>query len=1139
MIHVQLRRYLPDATTRAEVLDVEEIQFSKAGSATAALTLKVSLAMSEGIRDWIEDHPGQAFIVGVEYSVDGGQWITPRDNLFVAYKGTADDADPAEVQQITCMDWVSWQLARTYLHWAAGAVNNEREWTESGFPASAGTIIGGMIYESKNRGWGPAFQTDFAWNVDSAGAAWTAAEKVKQKWKLLTPLTQVLQSITEQGLCDWWSEGTKLRLFRPGVGEDRTNVVLGGADFTRAPGAWDFSNVLTNLTVVPEDADMWLYLPNPGADTTFGRLEATMTQSGVADHATATTLAQPTLAAGKAAKREQSYEWTVSDGMPVPWVDFNVHDIVTIDTAFGTREERVVELVVRVRNDVVTCVAVTGDKLLSAVARRDRRAQSAVIGNVVGGSGNGIPGSSGPTVAGPVAPTGLHVESNIGSWRADGTAQAAVTIEWDAVSQTVDGSDVAIRGYEVASRTGNSDPVIVSVSGTSLTTTEWEPGVVRYVKVRAVTMAGVTSEWSAEIAVTPQMPGLIIPKVPTGLAPTSNTAAFQSDGSALATITVGWSAVTQSIDNSPLMVKEYEVKVGLDTQRVTGTTVTFTVPSGRGVAVTVRALSTLDVWGDPTAALSITGAAPTTTMPAPSAPSLTAGMGAVAFRWDGLSSTGAAMPAGFNRVLVDVGSSATGPWSPLGTPLSASGGGTVTATPGAAVFIRFRSFDTLGRVGGTSTVVSATATGVSLDDIDPDLSGELDEIRLTADGKNRIYTSATEPGSIGGVLRRNYVPNPDFVGWSGWSVQTQNVTVSPGGIVDIAATAPSGALLPYQSAAAPTSAGDVWSHALEVSVPAGYPPVSMTVSTVPYLSTGASTGPITHSPEVTIQPGETVRLDVTAPAALAAHTGYRLIPYLRGAPVAGRRVVFRHALQEKGNARGSFISGSTPAAPGKGYRWVGVANASVSEEVGSAFTPGDQWWELDATKTSIVGVKVWNGLDWVDYLIVADQIVVAGSITSPLFQAGSVQVDHLAPNVGQSIDISANASVNIIVGRQDEQAGQIETLGGDVEAAQSSADTAHSAASGAQASADAVGARLDHHQLYFKVEVDSVKIGRPDGSSELRLAPEGIQMMQQGVPVSRWEGGVFIADETRLKASSIASHRFEGFGPGRTIIRPL
>lgn len=1085
MLHVQLRRYLPDAVTRAEVLDVQEIQVSKAGSATAALTLKVSLAVSDGIRDWIEEHPGQAFIVGVEYAVDGGEWVAPRDNLFVAYKGTADDVDPAEVVQITCIDWVTWQLARTYLHWAAGAVDGEREWTESGFPASAGTIMGGMVFESKNRGWGPAFQTDFTWNLDSAGAAWTAAEKVKQPWKLLTPLSQVLQSLTEQGLCDWWVEGTKLRMFRPGVGTDRTEVILGGAGFTRAPGAWDFSGVLTNLTVVPEKADMWLYLTNTGADSSFGRLEATMTQSGVADHATATTLAQPILAAGRAAKREQSYEWPVAGDMPMPWVDFNVHDIVTIDTAVGTREERVVELVVRVRDDVVTCVAVTGDKMLSAVARKDRRAQSAVIGNIVGGSGNGIPGSSGPTIAGPIAPTGLHVDSNVGSWRADGTAQARVALSWDAVTQTSDGSNVSIRGYEVASRTATSEPVIVGTTGIAFTSTDWEPGVVRYVKVRALPQAGVPSAWSTEIAVTPQTPGLIIPKAPTGLAVASNAAAFQADGSAVATVTVQWVAVTQSLDNSPLTVKEYEVKVGLDTQRVTGTTATFTVPSSRGVTVTVAARSNLDVWGDPSTALSITGAAPATLSATPSTPALTAGMAGVAYRYDGLTSAGAAMPVGISRVVVDVGASATGPWTPQGAPLSAAGGGTVPVAVGASVYIRFRSFDTLGRLGGTSAVATATATGVALSDI-PGMTGKLDEIRYTADGKNRIFVSATEPVRDRG---RNYFADPTFAN------------------------------------------------------PAGYGPWTVAGEGIEKNGTATQTGTYPPFTQFAVTPGERYRFTATRDN-LAGATGDVLIAVQRRTP-AGVYVTAMSALLL--TAAGTSSAEVTVPA-GDGLWMVGFytqpnmptgTRVRVRDVFIELVRPGDQWWVLDPTGTSIVGVRIWNGSGWVPYLLVADQIVVAGSITSPLIGASTIQVDHLAPNVGQSLDISANASVNIIVGEQASQAAQIDTLNGDVSTAQSTADTAQTAASGAQASADAVSGRLDQHQLYFKVEVDSVKIGRPDGTSELRLAPEGIQMMQQGVPVSRWEGGVFIADETRLKASSIASHRFEGFGPGRTIIRPL
>ncbi|MGN7977445.1 hypothetical protein ACTJJ4_07710 [Microbacterium sp. 22195] len=715
MMHVQLRRYLPDATTPAEVLDTIEIRHAGVASATAAITVRVSLAVADGIRQWIEDHPGQAFIVGLEYSVDSGPWQAPRNDLFVLYKGAADDTDPARVQQLTGMDWVSWQTARTYLHWSPAAVNNERSWTA----ISAGGLLATLVGESKGRGWAPGLSIDFTATADSAGVAWAAGDKADQTFRLLTPVSQILGALTEQGMCDWWSEGRKLRLFRPGTGTDHTEVVLGGADFTRAPGEWDFSGVFTNLTVVPEKAYTWLYLTNTGADTSFGRLEATMTQSDVADHATATRLAQPTLEGGKAAKREQSYEWVVRDGMPRPWVDFNIGDLVTIDTAFGPRVERVVELVVRVTDDQVVCSAVMGDKLLSAVARRDRRAQSAVIGSIIGGSGNGLPSAGGPTVSAPVAPTGLHVDSNTPSWQADGTALATIVLAWDAVTQSEDGSAVDVAGYEVAHRLASGTAIVESVSGISFTTTAWEPGITRYAKVRAVPRVGQPGAWSTEIAVTPATPASVVPKAPTGLAVVSNTAAFLADGRSIATVTLGWTPVTQSVDNQTVTIAEYEVLYGLETVRVRAASATVKIPTGATVSVTVRARTSIAVWGDPSTALPVTGAAPAGTLAAPTAPVLTSDVSTVVATWDGQLTSGAP-GSSFDFVYTDVApdvAGAPGTWRTLGQTLAGAGSASFPGVMDDVMWVRFRPVDKLGRIGAASASRSIVVVGTDGDNI--------------------------------------------------------------------------------------------------------------------------------------------------------------------------------------------------------------------------------------------------------------------------------------------------------------------------------------------------------------------------------------------------------------------------------------
>lgn len=435
MFDIRLRLMGDNGTTKGRVLPTLDIDVTQVDSSSPTLGFVVS--------EKIAGRMDAPFVVAVEYST-GGAFKQPRNGLFMAAEDDADDADPTGTVRFSAEGFVPWMLAHTYLHWSQYAVNGERLWTETGHPASAGTIMGGMILESQARGWGASIATDFTWDRDSAGVLWTADEKVLQSWRLLTTLSSVLGSITDQGLCDWWAEGTTLRLFRPGAGTSRENLVLGGPSFDSRPTKSSFNDVFTDLTVVPEKASNWLYLANPGASTRFGRLEATMTQSGIADHATATVLAQATLAGGRGVKRELSFDWTPASGGPSPWAEFNVGDLVTSKTRHGKMLQRVVGLQVSKKKDVTVRVIV-GDKLLSRAGKTAKRVGGGSIGGTVGGTGNTI---DRPGTPNPAAPTDLVVTSEA-YFDNYGTAYAKVTGVCSPVVIDELGGGITVKWYEL------------------------------------------------------------------------------------------------------------------------------------------------------------------------------------------------------------------------------------------------------------------------------------------------------------------------------------------------------------------------------------------------------------------------------------------------------------------------------------------------------------------------------------------------------------------------------------------------------------------------------------------------------------------------------------------------------------------
>lgn len=577
-----------------------------------------------------------------------------------------------------------------------------------------------------------------------------------------------------------------------------------------------------------------------------------------------------------------------------------------------------------------------------------------------------------------------------------------------------------------------------------------------------------------------------IAAAPEGLTVTVNQAGWGPTGLVVTTVTIGWDAVVEDIDGTPMIVTGYDIESTVNGEAVLdgqSDTESFTTTLwAPGVTRTVRVRGrvgfTLGEWSTE---ITVTPAFPATAAVNPATPILTAGMGGITYRWTGLSSAGAAMPLGTNRVLVDTAPAAVGPWTTLGATLSAAGGGNVSGPAGTAIYARFRAFDALGRLMGTSAAASATPAGVALADLGIGVTDKLDEIRYTADGKNRIYVSAAEPARDRG---RNYFADPTFANAS------------------------------------------------------GYAPWAVVAGGIEKAGTGAQSGAYAPSGEIPALPGEQYQVRATRTDLLGG-TGNASI-YMQRRTGAGAWVLWMLALAmpTAGTAVGPwmtvpadttairigfFTEATMPA--GTKVRLNGVA---VEQARG-----GDQWWVLDAAGTSIVGVRMWNGTAWVPYLLVADQIVAAESITGPLVKAGTLEVNHVSPSFGADLDISASESVNIIAGQiagvQDEVAGQQAVidqqavdLAAATAAAEAAADGASSAgiaAAAAQAAAQAAQADVDRYATVFAFEADGLGISSPGSPMSLKLTNSNISIRRDGVARTIWDENQMIVP--KLKAAQV------------------
>lgn len=183
----------------------------------------------------------------------------------------------------------------------------------------------------------------------------------------------------------------------------------------------------------------------------------------------------------------------------------------------------------------------------------------------------------------------------------------------------------------------------------------------------------------------------------------------------------------------------------------------------------------------------------------------------------------------------------------------------------------------------------------------------------------------------------------------------------------------------------------------------------------------------------------------------------------------------------------------------------------------TAHANGDLWFVLDGTTSIVTEVRIWNGTIWNPYRIVADSVMVPGSIgtvtigdgvitgpkvkarsfTGEVMEIGSISVDELTPNIGGFIDITINPAIE-----------------------------------GLQES-------MEQQQRYFRFGSNGLEIGDPTTNESLRLDAGRIEMVQAGNVPTYWEAQTFYVERMIVEAANIGGHRFEGYGNGRTVIRPL
>ena len=256
-----------------------------------------------------------------------------------------------------------------------------------------------------------------------------------------------------------------------------------------------------------------------------------------------------------------------------------------------------------------------------------------------------------------------------------------------------------------------------------------------------------------------------VPEAPQGLV-VQTDAYIGSDGYAHGLATAMWSAVTEATDNTAIEISNYSVewklhKDGAPWQAAGNTDKTQLgfggLDCGTMIEIRVRAVPTYsDKLGEWSEVSVITVESDTTPCSVPSKPAVTSKLGVVTIHWDGRTAAGTSMESDFDHI--EVGEGATASSMKVVSSTQAGQGDYIVAGLGIGSQHSYalRSVDHAGNKSGWSSIASVTVASVipqeTLDSINQDIAkaeAEAKAAKTTADGKNKVFTQATEPAHAG------------------------------------------------------------------------------------------------------------------------------------------------------------------------------------------------------------------------------------------------------------------------------------------------------------------------------------------------------------------------------------------------------
>lgn len=252
---------------------------------------------------------------------------------------------------------------------------------------------------------------------------------------------------------------------------------------------------------------------------------------------------------------------------------------------------------------------------------------------------------------------------------------------------------------------------------------------------------------------------------------------FNLDGTSSALLTVSFQPVLHDSNGYLLNVPAYQVWVRGDGDEgssllgspTVGATTVGPVPAGRIYYVSVRGRSEAGVWGEYSPEFEVFATPPVDPPFVPTPPTVTSELGVLHIGWDGQQVDPAAsapvpVQPGFGYWFAEVSEAVDGTYVPIGQTLLAVGevfaGG---LTIGAEYWVRTYAVSRVGVASDPTTPVSVVLEGISLGDLDAEISDAINdavngaadaaaaatEAAAAANGKNRMFHAVIDPDQPG------------------------------------------------------------------------------------------------------------------------------------------------------------------------------------------------------------------------------------------------------------------------------------------------------------------------------------------------------------------------------------------------------